>query len=65
VALWDGANRRETIYASKAVGEPPVMLAIAVFCALADACEAAMPGGGVRLDAPATPETVLKAVKGW
>jgi xanthine dehydrogenase large subunit len=65
VALWDGANRRETIYASKAVGEPPVMLAIAVFCALADACNAAAPGAGVRLDAPATPEAVLRAVKGW
>jgi xanthine dehydrogenase large subunit len=65
VALWDGANRRETIYASKAVGEPPVMLATSVFCALADACEAAVKGAGIRLDAPATPEAVLKAIKGW
>jgi xanthine dehydrogenase large subunit len=65
VALWDGINTRDTIYASKAVGEPPVMLAIAVFCALADACQAAVPGSGVRLHAPATPEAVLKAIKGW
>jgi xanthine dehydrogenase large subunit len=65
VSLWDGANSRETIYASKAVGEPPVMLAIAVFCALADACERAAKGAGVRLDAPATPEAVMRAVKGW
>jgi xanthine dehydrogenase large subunit len=65
VALWDGANARDTIYASKAVGEPPVMLAIAAFAALADACEAAERGAGARLDAPATPEAVLKAVKGW
>jgi xanthine dehydrogenase large subunit len=65
VALWDGANARDTIYASKAVGEPPVMLAIAVHCALADACEAAEKGAGVRLHAPATPEAVLGAVKGW
>jgi xanthine dehydrogenase large subunit len=65
VALWDGVNSRDTIYASKAVGEPPVMLAIAVFSALADACEAAAKGAGARLDAPATPEAVLKAVQGW
>ncbi len=65
VALWDGANRRDTIYASKAVGEPPVMLAISVFSALADACEAAEPGAGIRLHAPATPEAVLTAIKGW
>jgi xanthine dehydrogenase large subunit len=26
VALWDGENREETIYRSKAVGEPPLML---------------------------------------
>ncbi|MCA3589285.1 MAG: xanthine dehydrogenase molybdopterin binding subunit [Methylocystis sp.] len=65
VALWDGYNSRETIYASKAVGEPPVMLAIAVFSALADACEAAVKGAGVRLHAPATPEAVLRAVQGW
>jgi xanthine dehydrogenase large subunit len=65
VALWDGANSRDTIYASKAVGEPPVMLAIAVFAALADACEAATAGAGVRLHAPATPEAVLRAVQGW
>jgi xanthine dehydrogenase large subunit len=64
VALWDGANSRDTIYASKAVGEPPVMLANAVFCGLADACEAAARGAGARLDAPATPEAVLRAIKG-
>jgi xanthine dehydrogenase large subunit len=65
VALWDGMNTRDTIYASKAVGEPPVMLAIAVFCAMADACEAAAQGAGARLHAPATPEAILKAVQGW
>jgi xanthine dehydrogenase large subunit len=65
VALWDGMNTRDTIYASKAVGEPPVMLAIAVFCAMADACESAAQGAGERLHAPATPEAILKAVQGW
>ena len=43
VALFPGANRAETIYRSKAVGEPPLMLANAVFCALADAVHALAP----------------------
>jgi xanthine dehydrogenase large subunit len=65
VALWDGANERDTIYRSKAVGEPPVMLAISVLSALSDACESAARGAGERLDAPATPEAVLRAIQGW
>jgi xanthine dehydrogenase large subunit len=63
VALFDGANREETIYRSKAVGEPPLMLAIAVFAAIADAVHAVSPGKPVPLDAPATPEAILKAVQ--
>jgi xanthine dehydrogenase large subunit len=65
VALWDGENRRETVYASKAVGEPPVMLAISVLSAFADACEATVKGAGARLHAPATPEAILRAIKSW
>ncbi len=65
VALWDGANQRDTIYASKAVGEPPVMLAISVFNAMADAVESAQKGAGLRLHAPATPEAILRAIKNW
>ncbi len=61
VALWQQPNREDTIYRSKAVGEPPVMLAISVFNALADAVHAKT-GSIVQLDAPATPEAVLKAV---
>ena len=38
IALWEkGENREKTIRRSKAVGEPPVMLANAVFCAITDA----------------------------
>jgi len=62
VALWDGRNREDTIYRSKAVGEPPFMLGISVFLALSDAistCGNAYPA----LDAPATPERVLAAIK--
>jgi xanthine dehydrogenase large subunit len=62
VALFDGSNREDTIYHSKAVGEPPLMLAISVFAAIADAVHSVRRGGGVALDAPATPEAILKAV---
>lgn len=61
VALWDSANREETIYRSKAVGEPPLMLGISVFSALADACAACGPHFP-DLQAPATAEAVLAAV---
>jgi xanthine dehydrogenase large subunit len=62
VALFDGSNREETIYRSKAVGEPPLMLAISVFAAIADAIHSLNPGKPVELDAPATPEAILKAI---
>jgi xanthine dehydrogenase large subunit len=62
VALWDGANREETIHRSKAVGEPPLMLGISVFSALAEAC-AACGANFPDLQAPATPEAVLAAVR--
>ena len=62
VALFDGANREESIYRSKAVGEPPLMLAISVFAAVADAIHSLDPGKSVALDAPATPEAILRAI---
>ena len=61
VALYPNGNREETIYRSKAVGEPPLMLAISVFCAIADAIHALAPDRPVPLDAPATPEAILRA----
>ncbi|MCB2114882.1 MAG: xanthine dehydrogenase molybdopterin binding subunit [Rhodobacteraceae bacterium] len=61
VTLWDGANREETIYRSKAVGEPPFMLGISAFSALAEACAACGPAYP-DLQAPATAEAVLAAV---
>jgi len=63
VTLWDGVNREDTIYRSKAVGEPPLMLAISVFAAIADAVHSLNPGVSVPLDAPATPESILRAVQ--
>jgi xanthine dehydrogenase large subunit len=62
VTLWDDPNREDTIYRSKAVGEPPFMLGISVFSALADACAACGPAFP-DLQAPATPEAVLAAAK--
>ncbi len=60
VTLWDGRNREETIYRSKAVGEPPLMLGISAYLALSDAV-ASFGSGYPALDAPATPEKVLAA----
>ena len=65
VALADWADNVEpTVHKSKAVGEPPFMLAMSVLHALSDAV-ASVSGHRVcpRLDAPATPERVLMAVE--
>ena len=63
VALFTQANREDTVGKSKAVGEPPFNLGIAVFLALSDAVAAC--GDGTiypALDAPATAERILAAV---
>ncbi|HET6469864.1 MAG TPA: xanthine dehydrogenase molybdopterin binding subunit [Geminicoccaceae bacterium] len=58
------SNREETIHRSKAVGEPPLMLAISVLHAISDAVASVADHKLCpRLDAPATPERVLKAVE--
>jgi xanthine dehydrogenase large subunit len=62
VTLYDRPNQEDTIYNSKAVGEPPLMLATSVFLAIKDAVCSVNPKA--HLDAPATPERVLKAVTG-
>ena len=62
--LWSsGRNAEKTIHRSKAVGEPPLMLAISVHRAIADAV-ASVGGYKVipKLDTPATPEAVLHSV---
>ena len=59
----DSSNREDTIYRSKAVGEPPLMLGMAVFHAIRDACAYSGAGGRLpQLAAPATPEAVLRAI---
>jgi xanthine dehydrogenase large subunit len=63
VDLWPEANREDNVFGSKAVGEPPFMLAISVWEAIRDAvAQARGDGQPVRMDAPATPERVLKAL---
>ncbi|WP_168015637.1 xanthine dehydrogenase molybdopterin binding subunit [Halomonas salinarum] len=65
VALLEGhPNSQASIYRSKAVGEPPLMLAISVWSALRDAIASLDPTGDCpRLDTPATPERVLMAIE--
>lgn len=61
VDLWQAPNREETIYRSKAVGEPPFMLGISAHLALSAAVSACGPSYPA-LNAPATPEQILRAI---
>jgi len=63
VGLFSNTNSENTIYRSKAVGEPPLMLGISVFAAIADALHTLAPGKSVPLDAPATAEAIRRAAK--
>ncbi len=61
--LEDAPNRVPTVFRSKAVGEPPLMLAISVWLAIRDAVSrTAEHRHFVKLDAPATPEAILNAL---
>jgi xanthine dehydrogenase large subunit len=63
VDFWPEPNREDNVFGSKAVGEPPFMLAISVWEAVRDAVAAARGDGLARMDAPATAERVLGALK--
>jgi xanthine dehydrogenase large subunit len=65
VDIWEqGRNREPTIHRSKAVGEPPLMLAISVHSAICQAISSIAPAGQwPDLDAPATPEKVLMCIR--
>ena len=61
--LSDAPNRENTILRSKAVGEPPLMLALCVWLAIRDAVSSAADHRVTpQIDAPATPERILRAV---
>ncbi len=63
VEFFGQPNREDTIYRSKAVGEPPFMLALAGFDALRDAVASVADYRlAPKLDAPATDERILAAV---
>lgn len=70
VNLYGNQNLENTIHRSKAVGEPPFMLALSVFSALRDAVSANITTpilqNGIKvkpfLSAPATPEAILQAI---
>jgi xanthine dehydrogenase large subunit len=62
VDLYPRANDEDSIYHSKAVGEPPLMLGMSVWCALKDALSSITNYQcDPQLDVPATPERVLIA----
>ncbi|WP_135230342.1 xanthine dehydrogenase molybdopterin binding subunit [Deinococcus fonticola] len=63
VALLERATETGVVYGSKAVGEPPLMLAISVREALREACAAFGPAAREQtLSSPATPEAVYWAL---
>ena len=63
VQFYGEPNAADSLHRSKAVGEPPLLLAFSVFFAIRDAVSAA---GDHRTDpplpAPATPEAIWRAV---
>ncbi|MDB5046336.1 MAG: xanthine dehydrogenase molybdopterin binding subunit, partial [Deinococcus sp.] len=64
VALLEQATEDGVVYGSKAVGEPPLMLAISVREALRQAAAAFGPSGRAQqLASPATPEAVFWALE--
>ncbi|MBY8345069.1 xanthine dehydrogenase molybdopterin binding subunit [Streptomyces spinosirectus] len=64
VTLLENATEEGAVYGSKAVGEPPLMLAFSVREALRQAAAAFGPRGvSVELASPATPEAVYWAIE--
>lgn len=64
VRLYQSANPEASVFRSKAVGEPPFMLAISVWSAIRNAISSvANYRFNPQLDTPATPEKVLAAVE--
>ena len=62
--LENADNDEKTIFRSKAVGEPPILLAISHFLALKDAIKAANPLSRPELlNSPATPSEILKVIR--
>jgi xanthine dehydrogenase large subunit len=64
VALYDNQNVEPTVFRSKAVGEPPLLLGFSVLLAIRAAIAAVAPESpdAPTLRAPATPESILNAL---
>ena len=64
VELFENPNVKDSVMRSKAVGEPPLLLGFSVFFAIRDAI-ASVGANKINppLNAPATPERILKAVE--
>ncbi len=62
VNLLEKAAQKEVIHGSKAVGEPPFMLAISIVTALRHAILSFGRPQTLDLESPATPEAILKAI---
>ena len=64
VRIWEkGKNREKTIHRSKAVGEPPLMLAISVHSAINQVIAGKLGGDTLpSLNTPATPEAILNCL---
>jgi xanthine dehydrogenase large subunit len=62
VSFLERAAERDVIFGSKAVGEPPLMLAISAREAIRDAISAFRGGGVVEIDSPLTPERIFWAI---
>ncbi|MDD2877413.1 MAG: xanthine dehydrogenase molybdopterin binding subunit [Acidiphilium sp.] len=64
VRLFENINTEPTIFRSKAVGEPPMLLAFSALLAIRDAIAAVgNPTADPPLRAPATPEAILDAIE--
>jgi xanthine dehydrogenase large subunit len=63
VDMLERAMQPDVVMGSKAVGEPPLMLAFSVREALRDAIAAFGDGGAFAFDSPATPERIFFAVR--
>jgi xanthine dehydrogenase large subunit len=62
VATFDNHDNVRNVYRSKAVGEPPLMLGIAVWAAVKNALSYVSPGMPTELDLPATGEEILRCL---
>ncbi|MCK9463963.1 MAG: molybdopterin-dependent oxidoreductase [Proteobacteria bacterium] len=64
VRFLEGDENRFGAYGSKAIGEPPLMYAIAAYFALVEAIRAAREDAAVGFETPLTPEKVFMALAG-